>query len=606
MTTIAAGSFARAAKINAATGASMNVFTSPTNFSQFNAVATDSAGNTFATGFINDPVNGNGLTVKLNSTLGVVWTQTFDGAAALFDQFSPVVVLLPSGYGVVGGTTRTTASNSDAIVIRYAAASPGTEVWRRVIAGATASGDSINNLVADANGDLYASGAIDNLTSSDRDGYVSKITGSSGASAWITTRVGSAANFTGSYTDPNGDPLTIVRITSLSVNGVLKLSNVNVTLNQNIPIANIGNLTYTTNLNYNGGDNFGWNGSNGAFFAASAAAVNLTIAAVNAKPTFTAANPPAGNEDAGAQTVVAWATFNPGAANEAGQAALAYSVSNISNGALFSAPPGVAANGTLTYTPAANANGSSTFQVLVQDNGGTTLGGVDLSDLQTFTITVNAVNDAPVIIGNFSVATPEETARTILLNDLLVNDVDNSYPTGFTLTAQNGANYTRAGNAITPVPGFVGTLSVPVQVNDGAANSNVFSLTVTVNPTDAHAANSTTIVPEPGGGFRITFLGSPGVTYVIPSTNSLTPTPTAWRDLGTHTADAHGRYNIVDLPPANTPVRFYRSVLPYRNNFNASLGTATLLSNATWTNQAVQMRSPSPSKSASTSTQARQ
>ena len=109
MTTTAVGSFARAARINAATGASMNVLTSPTNLSQFNAVATDSAGNAFATGFNND-ANANGLTVKLNSTLGQVWVQTFDGAAALFDNFSNVVVL-PSGDCAVGGSTRTTASN---------------------------------------------------------------------------------------------------------------------------------------------------------------------------------------------------------------------------------------------------------------------------------------------------------------------------------------------------------------------------------------------------------------------------------------------------------------------------------------------------------------
>ena len=57
--------------------------------------------------------------------------------------------------------------------------------------------------------------------------------------------------------------------------------------------------------------------------------------------------------------------------------------------------PRFRSTGTLTYTPAANANGSATVSVQIHDNGGTANGGVDTSATQTFTITVNAVNDAP-------------------------------------------------------------------------------------------------------------------------------------------------------------------------------------------------------------------
>ncbi|PWG73556.1 hypothetical protein DF186_22465, partial [Enterococcus hirae] len=45
----------------------------------------------------------------------------------------------------------------------------------------------------------------------------------------------------------------------------------------------------------------------------------------------------------------------------------------------------------------ADANGSATVTVQVQDDGGTANGGVDLSVAQMFTITVNAINDAPSI-----------------------------------------------------------------------------------------------------------------------------------------------------------------------------------------------------------------
>src|SRR5204863_604585 len=65
------------------------------------------------------------------------------------------------------------------------------------------------------------------------------------------------------------------------------------------------------------------------------------------------------------------------------------------NTALFSAGPAVSSAGTLTYTPAADANGSATITTNLKDDGGTANGGVDTSASQTFTITVNAVNDVP-------------------------------------------------------------------------------------------------------------------------------------------------------------------------------------------------------------------
>jgi hypothetical protein len=70
-------------------------------------------------------------------------------------------------------------------------------------------------------------------------------------------------------------------------------------------------------------------------------------------------------------------------------------VSNVGNTALFSAGPSVSPSGTLTYTLADNAFGTSSFDVTVQDNGGTANGGFDVSAVQSFTITVNAVNDKP-------------------------------------------------------------------------------------------------------------------------------------------------------------------------------------------------------------------
>src|SRR5690606_9935509 len=69
---------------------------------------------------------------------------------------------------------------------------------------------------------------------------------------------------------------------------------------------------------------------------------------------------------------------------------------------------------------------------------------------------------------------------TITFAHLFVTDPDNSYPSAFTLTLQNGANYTVSGNQVIPAPGFTGTLSVGVVINDGTSPSNVFPFQITV------------------------------------------------------------------------------------------------------------------------------
>lgn len=68
-----------------------------------------------------------------------------------------------------------------------------------------------------------------------------------------TTHVFTLANFTTEtspvYSDPEGDALSYIKILQLPLNGTLKLSGVDVTLNQIIISANItaGNLTYVSN-----------------------------------------------------------------------------------------------------------------------------------------------------------------------------------------------------------------------------------------------------------------------------------------------------------------------------------------------------------------------
>jgi VCBS repeat-containing protein len=156
------------------------------------------------------------------------------------------------------------------------------------------------------------------------------------------------------------------------------------------PAANAyGTATVTVSLKDNGGT------ANGGI-EETIKTLTITITGVNDAPTFTKGANQTVNEDAGAQSVTTWATAISAGPNE-GTQVVDFLVSN-DNNSLFSVQPAVSASGTLTYIPAPNAFGSATITIHAHDDGGTANGGVDFSADQTFTITVNAVNDAPSFV----------------------------------------------------------------------------------------------------------------------------------------------------------------------------------------------------------------
>ena len=151
---------------------------------------------------------------------------------------------------------------------------------------------------------------------------------------------------------------------------------------QATPLANLsGTTTITVTANLSGGGTV-----NRAFL--------LTVLSINDAPAFTKGADQTVNEDSGAKSVTNWATGISAGTGESGQT-LTFVISNNTNASLFSAGPAISSTGTLTFTPAANAFGSAELTVSLKDNGGTANGGQDTSATQTFTITVNAVNDAP-------------------------------------------------------------------------------------------------------------------------------------------------------------------------------------------------------------------
>ena len=204
----------------------------------------------------------------------------------------------------------------------------------------------------------------------------------------------------------------------------------------------------------------------------------IIVNPVNDPPSFEAENPPEINEDAEQQIINGWAKFTPGPPDEAAQKP-DYSVTNISNKALFSEVPQIDGNGTLTYKPAPNAFGTSTFDVFVKDDGG----GKDTSDPQTFTISVKAVNDPPVIIRQKPLSALQGTSFTLEVDHLVIDDPDNIFPSDFKVTVYEGDNYILKADTkdtFIPYPDFTGKLTVPVTVSDRESESEIFYLSVTV------------------------------------------------------------------------------------------------------------------------------
>ena len=106
-----------------------------------------------------------------------------------------------------------------------------------------------------------------------------------------------------------------------------------------------------------------------------------------------------------------------------------------------------------------------------------------LSSLQKFVITVVDSNDPPVVQAQVALRTAQEVPITLALANFTVTDEDaaDSGQEGFSLQVVAGENYTVSGQTtITPDPAFIGFLTVPITVNDGNDNSEVYPAIVTV------------------------------------------------------------------------------------------------------------------------------
>ena len=139
--------------------------------------------------------------------------------------------------------------------------------------------------------------------------------------------------------------------------------------------------------------------------------------------------------------------------------------------------------GNVTFTPAANFNGTGSYTYTLSDGrGGTAPGNVS--------VTVTAVNDAPVATNDSGFSTPLNTPLIIAASTLLTNDTDvEASPltvagvggaTNGTI-APSGSNY-----IFTPTTGFTGTASFTYTASDGQTPSNAATVSITVGTPTAN------------------------------------------------------------------------------------------------------------------------
>jgi len=163
-------------------------------------------------------------------------------------------------------------------------------------------------------------------------------------------------------------------------------------------------------------------------------------------------------------------------------------------------------DGSFTYTPNADYYGPDSFTYRAND-------GTDNSNVATVNLTVNPVNDAPVA-NNDSYATNEDTPLVVGGAGVLGNDTDVDSdplsavvvtgPTHGALTLNPDGSFT-----YTPNANYYGADSFTYKANDGAVDSNIATVNLTVNPVnDAPVAVDDTFITDEDTPLVIT---APGI-----------------------------------------------------------------------------------------------
>ena len=134
---------------------------------QAESLAVDSSGNVYVTGYVlNASGNEDFYTIKYNGATGArIWEKPYDGPGHGNDEAVSVRIDPIDGAVIVAGTSLTSAGNNDFHIIRYSAES-GAVIWERNFERHD-NDDYISAMEIDASGYIYVAGNTNNGTNMD-------------------------------------------------------------------------------------------------------------------------------------------------------------------------------------------------------------------------------------------------------------------------------------------------------------------------------------------------------------------------------------------------------------------------------------------------------
>ncbi|HBL28795.1 MAG TPA: hypothetical protein DD490_18325, partial [Acidobacteria bacterium] len=268
-------------------------------------------------------------------------------------------------------------------------------------------------------------------------------------------------------TDPDLDPLTVVAVTQPAAGG-------------SVVINGDGTVTFTPAPDSNAQVTFQYTVRDPEGLEAGSA-VTVTITAVN--------DAPVANDDA-ASTPEDTAVTIDVQANDSDIDSATYGLVSTTTPALGTVE---IVAGQIVYTPNPNVAGTDSFSYTLQDNDGA-------QDTATVTVTITAVNDAPVAQADTAAAVEEGSATVAVLANDSDAEGDPLDVTAVTQGAQ-GAVTLNGDDTVTYVPNanFSGSDAFTYTVSDGQGGSATAAVTVTVsgvNDPPVAAADSTTVAED--------------------------------------------------------------------------------------------------------------
>jgi len=231
-----------------------------------------------------------------------------------------------------------------------------------------------------------------------------------------------------------------------------------------------GSFTYTPDAHFNGSDSFTYRASDGAA-QSSPATVTITVNPMNDAPV-------AVNDNYSTDEDTPLDVDAPGVLGNDidvdGDVLSAVLVDDVSSGTLT-----LNADGSFTYTPNANYNGMDSFTYKAND-------GTDDSNVVAVTIGVSAINDAPVAVDD-SYTVDEDNTLDVNAPGVLANDSDvdgNALSAELVAGPSSGALSLAADGSFiyTPAVDFNGSDSFTYRASDGTLQSDLATVSITVNP----------------------------------------------------------------------------------------------------------------------------